>query len=42
MEGVHRYRALSMRRPGVVTSIYAAGESVYGFALTRPGEPICQ
>jgi hypothetical protein len=36
------YRALSMRRPGVVTSIYAAGESVYGFALTRPGEPICQ
>ena len=36
------YRALSMRRAGVVTSIYAAGESVYGFALTRPGEPICQ
>jgi hypothetical protein len=36
------YQALSLRRPRVVTSIYAAGESVYGFALTRPGEPICQ
>jgi hypothetical protein len=36
------YVAMSMRRSGVVTSIYATGESVYGFALTRPGEPICQ
>jgi len=36
------YQALTMRRPGVVTSIYASGESVYGFALTRPGEPICR
>jgi len=36
------YQALSMRRAGVVTSIYASGEFVYGFALTRPGEPICQ
>ncbi len=36
------YRALSMRRTGAVTSIYATGESVYGFALTRPGEPVCR
>jgi hypothetical protein len=28
-----------MRRARVVTSIYANGESVDGFALTRPGEP---
>jgi hypothetical protein len=36
------YRALSMRRADAVTSIYATGESVYGFALTRPGEPVCR
>jgi hypothetical protein len=36
------YVAMSMRQTGVVTSIYASGESVYGFALTRPGEPVCQ
>ena len=36
------YGALTMRRPGVVTSIYTFGESVYGFALTRPSEPVCQ
>jgi hypothetical protein len=36
------YVALSMRRGGVVTSIYASGDSVYGFALTRADEPICQ
>jgi hypothetical protein len=36
------YMALSMRRARAVTSIYATGESVYGFALTRPGEPVCQ
>lgn len=36
------YRALTMRRGGAVTSIYAVGESVYGFALTRPGEPVCR
>lgn len=36
------YMALSVRRGSVVTSIYATGESVYGFALTRPNEPICQ
>ena len=36
------YRALSMREAGAVTSIYATGESVYGFALTQPGEPVCR
>lgn len=36
------YGALSIRRTGVVSSIYTYGESVYGFALTRPGEPVCQ
>ena len=36
------YGALSMRRPGVVTSIYTTGEAVYGFALTVPNEPVCQ
>jgi hypothetical protein len=36
------YVALSMRRGGVVTSIYTTGDSVYGFALTRVDEPVCQ
>ena len=36
------YGALSIRRPGVVASIYTYGESVYGFALTLPTEPVCQ
>jgi hypothetical protein len=36
------YGALSIRRPGVVASIYTYGESVYGFALTLPSEPVCQ
>lgn len=36
------YGALSIRRAGVVASIYTFGESVYGFALTRPSEPVCQ
>ena len=34
--------ALSSRGPTAVTSIYTYGESVYGFALTRPSEPVCQ
>jgi hypothetical protein len=34
--------AVSIRRPGVVSSIYTYGESVYGFALTLPSEPVCQ
>jgi hypothetical protein len=36
------YGALSMRKGAVVTSIYTFGEYVYGFALTRPWEPVCQ
>ncbi len=36
------YGALSFRSAGAVSSIYTFGESVYGFALTRPGEPVCQ
>jgi hypothetical protein len=36
------YGALSMRSAGVVSSIYTYGDSVYGFALTRAGEPVCQ
>lgn len=36
------YGALSKRSGTVVTSIYTYGESVYGFALTRPSEPVCQ
>jgi hypothetical protein len=36
------YGALSMRKPGIVTSIYTNGEAVYGFALTAPNEPVCQ
>jgi hypothetical protein len=36
------YGALSMRKPGIVTSIYTNGEAVYGFALTTPQEPVCQ
>ena len=36
------YGALSIRSSGVVSSIYTFGESVYGFALTRAGEPVCQ
>jgi hypothetical protein len=36
------YGALSMTKPGIVTSIYTNGEAVYGFALTAPNEPVCQ
>lgn len=36
------YGALSIRRGGAVASIYTYGDSVYGFALTRPGDPVCQ
>lgn len=36
------YGALSMRSAGVVSSIYTYGESVYGFALTRAGDSVCQ
>ena len=36
------YGAVSIRGPGAVSSIYTFGESVYGFALTLPSEPVCQ
>jgi hypothetical protein len=36
------YGALSIRSKAAVSSIYTYGESVYGFALTKPGEPVCQ
>jgi hypothetical protein len=36
------YGALSTRRAGVVTSFYTFGDAVYGFALTRPADPVCQ
>jgi hypothetical protein len=36
------YGAVSIRTAGAVSSIYTFGESVYGFALTAPAEPVCQ
>lgn len=36
------YGALSIRSARSVSSIYTYGESVYGFALTLPGDPVCQ
>jgi len=35
------YGALTMRSKGSVTSIYTTGQVVYGFALSRPNEPVC-
>jgi hypothetical protein len=35
------YGAMSMRSKESVTSIYTTGENVYGFALARPTEPVC-
>lgn len=36
------YSAFTTRSPGAVTSVYVFGEVVYGFALARPTEPVCQ
>ena len=36
------YGAVSIRKAGAVASIYTYGDSVYGFALTLPSEPVCQ
>jgi len=36
------YSALSTTRGEVVTSIYTQAESVYGFALTERGQPVCR
>jgi hypothetical protein len=35
------YGAISSHRADAVTSILTNGQSVYGFALTRPSEPVC-
>jgi hypothetical protein len=35
------YGAISSRSADAVTSILMTGQSVYGFALTRPFEPVC-
>ena len=36
------YGAVSIRRPNALASINTYGESVYGFALTRPGASVCR
>jgi hypothetical protein len=36
------YGAMSMRTGNAITSIYTSGESIYGFAITSPGTPVCQ
>jgi hypothetical protein len=36
------YSALSVVEGDGVTSIYTQGESVYGFALTQRGQPVCR
>jgi hypothetical protein len=36
------FEAFSMRKAGVTSSFYTASGVVYGFALTAPGEAICQ
>jgi len=35
------YGALTMRTKSVRTAIYTYGPIVYGFALSRPSEPVC-
>jgi len=35
------YGAISTRTGETVTSILTSGQAVYGFALTRPSEPVC-
>ena len=35
------YGAMTMRTDAAVTSIYTTGQAVYGFALSRPNEPVC-
>jgi hypothetical protein len=36
------YGAVSTRSGSAVTSIFMQGQAIYGFALTRPYEPICR
>ncbi len=35
------YNAISMRQGGVTSSFYTASGTIYGFALTAPGQPVC-
>jgi len=36
------FEALSMKKGAITTSFYTASGIVYGFALTSPGESVCQ
>jgi hypothetical protein len=36
------YGAMTMRHGDTVTSIYTTGQVVYGFAITRAADPVCQ
>ena len=37
-----RYSASTMRSRGVTTAFYVVDEQVWGFGLSRPGQPICR
>ena len=37
-----RYSALTMRNKGVTTAIYVVDQQVWGFGLSRPGQPVCR
>jgi hypothetical protein len=37
-----RYSARTMRSRGVTTAFYVVDEQVWGFGLSRPGQPVCR
>jgi hypothetical protein len=37
-----RYSASTMRSKGVTTAFYVVDEQVWGFGLSRPGQPVCR
>ena len=37
-----RYSAWTMRSNGVTTAFYVFDEQVWGFGLSRPGQPVCR
>jgi hypothetical protein len=37
-----RYSASTMRNKGVTTAFYVVDEQVWGFGLSRPGQPVCR
>jgi hypothetical protein len=37
-----RYSASTMRKNGVTTAFYVVDEQVWGFGLSRPGQPVCR